>query len=116
MNKKGQALVEFVIILPIFLLLLFSIIDFGKILYARISLENLSNDTVKMYEKNKSFKDIQKFLQKTDKYASVKIENEDNKYINFYLNTKVNISTPGLNVILKSPYKVEVKRTVYYDK
>ena len=31
MNRKGQALVEFVLILPIFIMILFSIVDFGMI-------------------------------------------------------------------------------------
>ena len=31
-NNKGQALVEFIIILPIFLLLIISVIDFGNII------------------------------------------------------------------------------------
>jgi len=39
-NNKGQALVEFIIILPIFLLLIISIIDFGNIISKKYSLEN----------------------------------------------------------------------------
>ena len=35
-NEKGQALVEFIIILPVFLLLVFCVVDFGRI----ISLKN----------------------------------------------------------------------------
>ena len=33
MNKRGQALVEFVIILPIFIFMLLSIMDIGRIIY-----------------------------------------------------------------------------------
>ena len=33
MNKKGQALVEFIIILPVFIFMLLAMIDIGKILY-----------------------------------------------------------------------------------
>ena len=39
-NKKGQALVEFVIILPIFILLVFCLIDFGRIISIKNDLEN----------------------------------------------------------------------------
>lgn len=115
MNKSGQALVEFVIILPIFLMLLFLVIDFGKILFVRISLENISNDIVKMYNNHEEYKTIENFIKKTDKNATFKVENENNENINFYLTSKVNITTPGLNVALKNPYKVEVKRSVYNE-
>ena len=38
-NKKGQALVEFVVIMPIFIMLLISIIDLGNIIYKKYHLE-----------------------------------------------------------------------------
>ena len=41
MNRKGQALVEFVLILPLFIMLLFAIIDFGNILNQKSKLENM---------------------------------------------------------------------------
>lgn len=115
MNKRGQALVEFVIILPIFLMLFFVVIDFGRILFTRISLENISNDVVKMYKNNEQYNDIEEYIKKTDKNATFKIENENNKYINFYLSSKVEITTPGLNVALENPYEVEVSRSIYNE-
>ena len=39
MPKKGQALVEFIIILPIVLLMFLGIIDLGRIMYTKIILE-----------------------------------------------------------------------------
>ena len=45
-NNKGQALVEFVIILPVMLLLIFSIIDFGIVIYEKNNLENVISDAV----------------------------------------------------------------------
>lgn len=44
MNKKGQALIEFVLILPIFLMILFVIVDFGNLLYSKNKLQNQSTD------------------------------------------------------------------------
>ena len=113
MNKKGQALVEFVIILPIFLMLLFIVIDFGKILFVRVELENLSNDVIRMYDDGKNFREIEEFLKQTEKTASLKVENENDESTNFYLTTEVTITTPGLNIVLDNPYIVEVKRVVY---
>ena len=114
-DKKGQALVEFVIILPIFLMLLFIVIDFGRILFVRIELENLSNDVIRMYDDGASFKKIESFLQESEKTASLRVENENDESTNFYLTTEINITTPGLNIVLDNPYIVEVKRVVYND-
>ncbi len=112
MDKKGQALVEFIIILPIFLMLLFIVIDFGKILFSRIELENLSNDVVALYDDGKTKEEIEKFLKKNDEEANLKVKNETEQ-TTFYLSTKIPIQTPGLNLVLDSPYPVEVKRVVY---
>jgi Flp pilus assembly protein TadG len=39
-RRRGQALVEFALVLPIFLILLFGIIDFGRYVYAANALNN----------------------------------------------------------------------------
>ena len=44
MNRKGQALVEFVLILPVFIFLLFAVYDFGMIFNTKNKLENDSTD------------------------------------------------------------------------
>lgn len=113
MKKKGQALVEFVIILPIFLMLLFIVIDFGRILFARVELENLCNDVISLYDDGKSYEEIESFLRKNNESASIRVENENNESTNFYLTIKINIQTPGLNLVLDNPYTVEVKRVIY---
>ena len=57
-NKKGQALVEFVIILPIFIFMLLSIIDIGKIIYFRNQLVSELNEVVDLYKNQKSYDEI----------------------------------------------------------
>ena len=44
MNKKGQALVEFILILPIFIFILLAIVDIGKINIMKSHLETLLKD------------------------------------------------------------------------
>ena len=56
MNNKGQALVEFILILPVFIMILFIIIDFGMICNKKSNLESISNDAVLIYKQNKSIK------------------------------------------------------------
>ncbi|MGN0334309.1 MAG: TadE/TadG family type IV pilus assembly protein [Lachnospiraceae bacterium] len=43
-DEKGQATVEFALILPIFILLVFGIIDFGWLFYNKIQVNNASRE------------------------------------------------------------------------
>ena len=44
MNKKGQALVEFILILPILIFILLAIVDIGKLNIMKSHLETLLKD------------------------------------------------------------------------
>ena len=107
MNRKGQALVEFVLILPIFILMLFAIVDFGMILSKKNELENISVDITAMIKNNNKIEEIQKEYPKVD----IKLTNEE-KYTIVEISTKVNIITPGLNRVLGNPYIVKVERKI----
>ncbi|MCM1053674.1 MAG: pilus assembly protein [Ruminococcus sp.] len=109
MNKKGQALVEFIIILPIFLLLLMGTIDMGRILYTKINLESQMNDIISLYDDGMKDKDILKKLKLEDTTLEVKNNNE---YLDFNLIKKIDIITPGLNIIFDNPYDLKVKRSI----
>ncbi len=111
-KKNGQALVEFVIILPIFIFMLFACIDFGKILYTQNNLESKMDDIITVYEKEKNVESMQ------EKLAGEKIElekKEEEEYQNFIMTKKIDIITPGLNLILGSPYEAKVKRVIYNE-
>lgn len=47
-KEDGQSLVEFALILPLFLLLLIGVIDFGRILYTHMQLELVSQESVRL--------------------------------------------------------------------
>ena len=107
MNRKGQALVEFVLILPIFLLILFAVVDFGMILSNKNELENISVDIVSMIKNNDNLEDI-KVL-----YPEINIDvNSDNKYTMIKIYKDIDVMTPGLNIVLGDPYEVVVERTI----
>lgn len=110
MNNKGQALVEFVIILPIFIMILFLVIDFGMIINKKNELENKSTDIIEMIKNGENINKINSLYKEID----VTVTNQDN-YLIVNLNTKINILTLGLNKILSDPYIVNVERTIYND-
>lgn len=114
MNKKGQALVEFIIILPVFIFMLLAMIDIGKILYFNNKIESKIDDVITMYENKYQYEVIKKSISKDLQNTTFKM-NENEKYIEFILEKKVDIITPGLNLIFDNPYKINVKRVIYND-
>lgn len=106
MNKRGQALVEFVIILPIFILLVLGVIDMARIMYSKMNLEEQLSDVVDYYKSGKTLAQIQ---EKIDN--DIKINNEG-EYVDIELSKKIDIITPGLQFIFDSPYAIVVKRSI----
>lgn len=107
LNNKGQALIEFVLILPVFLMILFVIVDFGMIFNAKSNLENTSNDIISMYKDNNDINNLKNIFNNYD----IKIEEVSN-YKKIIITDKVNLITPGLNIILDNPYEIKVERVV----
>lgn len=114
MRNKGQALVEFVIILPIFIFLLFAIIDIGKMLYLKNQLEGEMNTIVEAYQLSKSRDSLDEILKKNQKDAVLEIQ-EDSTYLTFVIQEEMDLITPGLNLIFKTPYFVSVERSIPYE-
>ena len=110
MNKKGQALVEFVLILPVFLLILLVIVDFGNILYSKNKLENDSNDMVRII-KNDSDIDL------SEEYPDIEVEIKDYKdnYKKIVFSKMVDINTPLVDKILGDPCLISTERVVLYE-
>ena len=111
-NKKGQALVEFVIILPIFLLLVLGVMDIGKILYNETRLEGVLNDVISMYESGSMEEDIITTLDLDDTRLEVLLKED---YVEFHLSKEMDIITPGLNFILDNPFVIDVSRSIPYE-
>ncbi len=110
MNRKGQALVEFVLILPIFILIVFAMIDFGMILNKKNELENTSVDIVSMLNNGVELNEIK------GKYTDIDIDvYKDGKYTKVVLSDGVKIITPGLNRIFGEEYTAKVERVYIND-
>ena len=109
-NNKGQALVEFILILPVILAILLVIIDLGKIFNEKNTLENTSIDIIELYKNGKTIDEIK------NKYSDISITtNIENNYLTIKLKKEIEIITPGLNIVLDNPFVVEVERVVYYE-
>ena len=95
MNKKGQALVEFVLVLPILIFILLAVIDVGKLMIMKNHLETVLGTV------DKNTTEIH------DQTYNITIERRDN-YV--YLKSCINVITPGMNRVLGNPACVETSK------
>lgn len=109
MNNRGQALVEFVLILPVFLFILFAVIDFGVIFSSKSNLENDSIDIINLFKNGTSIDEIEQMYSDN----SINISNEGD-YYRFTISTSVELITPGFNRVLGNPYSINVERVIPY--
>ncbi len=108
-NNKGQALIEFIIILPIFLLLIMSIIDFGNIITKKYSLEN-DIDAISDLYKNSKYQEINEYV--AEKNIEINYKNKD-EFVEISLNKEINITSPLLNLVIGRKYNVNVEKSIY---
>ena len=102
MNKKGQALVEFIIILPVFLMLVLAVFDYAKIMQAKMDLES-SIEEITLNEDYQLNNDI---ILKTESSEGIKT---------YTLSKKIDISSPILSAIISSSYDVKVTRSIHEE-
>ena len=110
-NNKGQALVEFVIILPIFLLLIMSLIDFGNIITKKYALENDVDVIGNLYEENK-YDDINTYV--SDKNLKINYSNQNNLFV-INISRDVNIISPLVNLVVGKTYSISVEKSIYRE-
>ena len=116
LDKKGQALIEFVLILPILIMLIFVVVDFGNIFINKNELETslgLLNDIDKESITHDKVYDL--VNKKRSKKINVKISSVEDGYITITLERKIDIITPGLNLIIDDHYLISTFRVVKYE-
>lgn len=111
MNKKGQALVEFVIIIPVIIMIIFVIIDFSNIFYQRNHLESIVNDVVSYKESGKTNDYIEEQVE--DDIDITYKENYDTLTIN--VSKDINLITPFSSLFFEEPYTISTERTIIYE-
>lgn len=111
MNNKGQALVEFILIVPIFVLILLAIIDVTNIAVNKYKLEDNLNMVVELYQ-NKETNDLVSYIHKNKLTVDYNI---NDKYLNIEVKKFVSIKTPILNNILGKNMALKASRTIYNE-
>lgn len=111
-NKKGQALVEFVIILPIILMVIFTIIDFSNIFYQKNHLESITNDVVSLKENGKTNNYILNEIN--DKTIGITYS-KNGDTLKVQTTKKVKLITPFSSLFFDNPYVIKTERTILYE-
>lgn len=110
-NHEGQALVEFILIIPVLAFLILGIIDIGNIVISKYHLENDLSNIVELYQIGK-YSEIDNYIN--DNNIQIVYEKKD-LYTTIILSDNVYIKTPGLNNVLGKKMKIETKRIIYNE-
>ncbi len=98
MNKKGQALIEFIIILPIFIMMMLAVFDCIRIYNEKSKLEGIIDEVI------------------FENYSSSQINVTKNSVTNgteYIVNKNIEIYSPVVSVVTGTNYNIIVKRIVY---
>lgn len=121
-GEKGQALVEFALVLPLMLILFCGVIDFGRIIYANLNLNMVSQEGVRMAGLGESDQNVIQFTE--DKFKAgdsskliINISPNDTirdsgDYVSVSLEYPISYATPLISSLLPSPYIVNVSSTI----
>ena len=106
-SRKGQALVEFVIILPVLLLIIISMVDFGNLLFQKYQLEKNLEYVSDLYLANDT-----NALEQEKQKLNIKTE-ETESYVKLTIQKEANLASPILRRVLGEHYKIETSRKLY---
>lgn len=109
MNKKGQALVEFILILPVILMVFMALIDVGGIFMQKMDLNN-SMDTVARLYQNNDKKELMAYVAKENLSYDEAVTGD---MVKITLKKNINVSAPVLSNVLGKNYKIETSKVIY---
>lgn len=115
LKRSGQALVEFIIILPVLIMLIFSFIDLGRIILENSRLEMVTTEVIAKYNETKNYNDTLNYIKSlgyNDIDLSIKTSDD---LLTIKLEKEIEFVTPGLDKILGDPYHILVERVVGYE-
>jgi len=112
-KEKGQALIEFVLILPVLLLILFAVIDFGRLFYEKVELENRLEESIEVLRKNNNYDEALRVLNEGQTVdATLEIGSEED-YMKIKTTMDIPFLTPGLAKIF-GENQIKIERVIPY--
>ena len=107
-NDHGQALIEFILIIPVLAIFILGIFDIGNIIYKKYQLENDLDYIIDLYEENK-ISDIDTYIRKEKIIMS---DSKETEYTTITLSENIFFVTPGASKVFGPSYKISTSRTI----
>lgn len=111
MKQKGQALVEFILILPIIVLIIIYLIDVGNIFMQKNTLNSELETLVNLYQNNEE-KELKAYAAKENIKYNI---SKDSDLITITAEKKIKVSAPGLSKVLGENYSAKAEKTFYQN-
>lgn len=121
-RKKGQAIMEIAVVLPILLIVFCGIVDFGRILYASTHLNMVAQEAVRLAGLGKNDSEVTQYVNDKaylmDKDTiKVSITPDDlhrksGDYVTVKITYDVKYITPLIGAILPLPFEVSTQSTI----
>ncbi|QCJ41718.1 pilus assembly protein [Bacillus sp. S3] len=121
-DERGQSLVETALILPIFLLILVGILDFGRLTYSYAHLHMAAQETVRLAGLGEKDADLTAFAQKyvhlgnkTDLVVLPSPKDSlrhSGDYVKVTLRYPFQFFTPFVSKLFPSPFMIETDSTI----
>ncbi|MBO8157828.1 MAG: pilus assembly protein [Bacillaceae bacterium] len=121
-GEKGQSLVEMALLIPVLILILVAIIDFGRVLYSYSHLHMATQETVRLGGLGRSDAEMVGFArdyihigdpsQLQVVITPVDENRESGDYVTVTLSYPLELNTPILSSFLPSPVNIETSSTI----
>lgn len=123
-NGKGQSMVEMAIILPVLLLILFSIFEFGRILGAYMLIHDLARDGVRYGVVGMSDQSIKDHIMEHDSFLSISSDDINitpsirslGSALTVGIDYEIEIITPIISSIVPNPINLRAEYVMRVEK
>ncbi|HET7656780.1 MAG TPA: TadE family protein [Bacillales bacterium] len=120
-NQRGQSLVEMALILPVLILLLSGIFDFGRVLFTYLNLQSAAQETVRLAGLGAGDNEVITFAKSdsqlpdpsslTVNILPVEANRKSGDYVTVTLNYPFHFITPIVSAIIP-PFIISVNSTI----
>lgn len=111
MGKKGQALTEFILVLPVILIILLAIFNVSYIYLEKYNLEKKLDVVTDLYRSD-DIKTLKAYISKENVMFS---ENKKGELVELTVSKNISISAPGLNKVLGKNYQISTSQTIFEE-
>lgn len=121
-KKKGQAILELALVLPIILIIFCAIVDFGRILHTSTQLNLVAQEAVRLGGLGKTDSEVESYVKNN---ATIKdmdtiavqltpdyVTRKPGDYLTLKITYEINYVTPLMGIFLPSPYVINTESTI----